>query len=228
MLVTRAQVKTYMGLSGTIKYDSKINEFLPTVIDAVRAWCKRELEYEVRTKVFNGKTSESLILDLYPVVPEYDSKVWISSTVPRIFNDDTKLETNQFLIDPVSGIVKLTGGAVQWAARGNGGSGNLCWPKGTQNIQVEWAGGFWPPDGGAKPGGETIEDVPGGLREAIETIVADRVSRSIQLSGGQSQSALRTETIVGQQIAEYEKELDEISGFPIQAVAKLGAFRFSL
>lgn len=226
MLATRNNVKDYMQIPrANATNDNLIDDFLTTAEADVLAWCKRPLEYEAdRTKIFNGNGQPFLMVDLYPIAVDAELKIWISAATPRSFGDDELLDAAGYVVDHESGMIQRGGsfGGGLGASAGN-------WPRIIQSIKVQWSGGYWPADGGDKPDGQTIEDMPGNIRAAVEMIVADRLVRSNQLKGGQTQGTLTSEAISGQQSADYaEHEICEHSGFPKQAVAKLGAYRFSL
>jgi hypothetical protein len=229
MLIKRNDVKDYMGISRSVAtLDTRIDQLIAEAEPEVEAWCKRTFAYDGDiTKVIDGSGKIELLIPIWPIVEATQAvEVWVSTSLPRVWDSTTQLDSDDFIVDPDAGLLSRAGVSA-WEAVGSRMATGACWTKGRQNVRIHWAGGYWPRDGGTKPD-PAIPDVPGNLKAALNIIVADKLTRSLQLQSGQPQSALKAESISGQQMAEYAIEHDESSGFPKTATAKLRAFRFSL
>lgn len=102
MIVTLAEMKTYLGLSGTT-YDAFLTEQLQLISDAVEAYCRRVFKEGDYVQTFYRDENETT-KRLFPFH-------WPVTAVESIFEDSVELDDASYRVNKPTGIITRPYGA---------------------------------------------------------------------------------------------------------------------
>ena len=122
-LCTRDNVKTYLGLSGTT-HDSVIDDLIASASEAIENYCGRQFAVTSHTEYHDGQGSGSVVLQYRPVTAV--SGVWDDPA--RDFEDDSLIESDDYVLDSEGGIIRLLSGAT--------------FSHGVRNVKVSYSAGY--------------------------------------------------------------------------------------
>lgn len=142
-IITAAQYKTFKGISDTT-YDAQLAVVVPAAQAVAERYCNRVFDIGTFTELHDGDGSDTLILKNAPIVS--------ITSIKLVDSAGTVLSTyasTDYVLTLVTAIVKLydsrygrlvhdSFGILQNTNWGN----QPYWPRGTQNIQVVYSGGY--------------------------------------------------------------------------------------
>jgi uncharacterized phiE125 gp8 family phage protein len=121
-LCTRDNVKSYLGLSGTA-YDAVIDLLIPAASEAIEKFCGRRFGQASYTEYRDGEAADRVVLRERPVT--LVTAVW--DDPDRDFDDDSRLDADEYVLEPESGIVRLRYGS---------------FADGVRNVKVQYTAGY--------------------------------------------------------------------------------------
>lgn len=154
-LVTLEEAKEYLKVT-----TSNEDAVLSHIVNAVSAWVagylKRNLVSAARVEYYSGDGSVELVLKNYPVTV----LTYIRVDENRTFGSDTAVDSTDYILKPVQGIVRA------FNLYGN-------WPCGESNIKVSYTAGYTVASSGTPGSSGTM---PYDIRMATKRII-DRMYR---------------------------------------------------
>ncbi len=122
-LTSKANVKEYLGISGTDD-DDFIDNLIDRASEAIESHCRREFNSEERTEYHDGRGSSRLVLKHRPVT----AVASIYDDLNRDFGSGTLISSSDYLVREDEGIVEFVSSS--------------SFKDGRLNVKVTYTGGY--------------------------------------------------------------------------------------
>lgn len=180
-IITTAEFKTYRGITAST-WDTLIGVLIGAAQAQAERWCGVSFDSNTYTQKYNGDGSDAIVLR----VPYLTSITYIRIVAPDATYDE--IDSDTYTFDADAAIIKYQPAYVarftrdawgEFEAPGFGVS--PCFPRGFQNIEVKFVGGY--------------SSMPSDLKMAMYQYIDELYARTSASSTGSSPTTFQSETL---------------------------------